>query len=93
MKDVIMPPKRSNEFDMTMAEFKGSVLAQLQQIQGDISEVKTSFNGYCEKTNVRIGLLETWKTDVMAKVAVVVAIFTLGINLLWDSIKEKYFKG
>jgi len=92
MKNITMN-KRSNEFDMTMAEFKGSVLAQLQQIQGDISEVRVSVSGYCEKTDKRLGVLETWKTDIMAKVAVVVAIFTLGINLLWDSIKEKYFKG
>jgi hypothetical protein len=93
MKDVIMTGKRSNEFDMTMAEFKGSVLAQLQQIQGDVSEVKTSFSSYCEKTNVRIGIIETWKTDIMAKVAIVVGIFTIGINLLWESIKQKWFKG
>jgi len=88
-----MTGKRSNEFDMTMAEFKGSVLAQLQQIQGDVSEVKTSFSSYCEKTNVRIGIIETWKTDIMAKVAIVVGIFTIGINLLWESIKQKWFKG
>ena len=88
-----MAPRKSNEFDMTMAEFKGSVLAQLQQIQGDVTEVKASFNNYCEKTNIRIGILETWKTDIMAKVAVVVGIFTIGINLIWDSIREKFFKG
>jgi hypothetical protein len=92
MKDAIMTGKRSNEFDMTMAEFKGSVLAQLQQIQGDISEVRTQVSGYCTKTDVRITALELWKTDIMAKVAVVVGIFTIGLNLIWDSIKQKFFK-
>ena len=88
-----MTGKRSNQFDMTMAEFKGSVLAQLQNIQEDITTIDSKVGAYCEKTNIRIGILETWKTDIMAKVAVVVGIFTIGINLIWDSIREKFFKG
>jgi hypothetical protein len=85
--------KRSNEFDMTMAEFKGSVLAQLQQIQGDISEVRTEVCGYHLKTDARLSVLELWKADITARVALIVGIFTIGINLIWDSIKEKFFKG
>jgi len=84
-----MAGRRSNEFDMTMAEFKGSVLAQLQQIQGDVTDVKISFSNYCEKTNSRILLLEMWKTAVVAKVAVVTAVFTIGVNMAWDTIKGR----
>jgi hypothetical protein len=91
-ENATMSSKRSNEFDMTMAEFKGSVLAQLQQIQGDIGEMRTQVSGYCTKTDVRITALELWKTDIMAKVAVIVGIFTIGINLIWDSIKQRFFK-
>ena len=82
--------RKNNEFDMTMAEFKGSVLAQLQQIQGDINEVKLQVGGYCIKTDARLTVLEIWKTDITAKVALIVGIFTIGINLIWDSIKKKF---
>jgi hypothetical protein len=44
---------------------------------------------YCEKTDKRLNVLELWKTDITARVAVIVAVFTIGINLLWDVIKEK----
>jgi hypothetical protein len=92
-KNTTMGQKRSNEFDMTMAEFKGSVLAQLQNIQGDITTLNSTFVCYSEKTDKRIGVIEVWKTDIMAKVAILLSIFTIGINLIWDTVKEKFFKG
>ena len=88
-----MAPRKSNEFDMTMAEFKGSVLAQLQNIQGDITTINAKVSTYCEKTDKRITILELWKTDIMAKVALVIGIFTIGINLAWDYIKSMFNKG
>jgi hypothetical protein len=88
-----MSNKRSNEFDMTMAEFKGSVLAQLQNIQGDITTLNSKFGSYCEKTDVRINVIEVWKTDIMARVAVIIGIFTIGLNLIWDYIQDRWFKG
>jgi uncharacterized protein with HEPN domain len=84
-----MTEKRSNQFDMTMAEFKGSVLAQLQNIQEDITTIDSKVGAYCEKTDKRLNVLELWKTDITARVAVIVAVFTIGINLVWDVIKEK----
>ena len=42
-----------------------------------------------DKMGERVSVLEIWKSEIMGKLTVIIAIITFGTTLLWQNLKEK----
>jgi len=79
---------KNDNFKLSTAEFKGSVLAQLTEIRNDLNTIRE----FIEAHNERITVIEVWKANLMGKISLAVGILSLAFTCLWGFVKEKFIK-